>query len=61
MKKKKPCWRLLDLQPVVGHLHEFLEGWEGKELQASDAQLRGGGPAQPGDGDLHLMWATPEA
>lgn len=38
---KKPSWRLRDLQPVVGRLHEVLEGWKGKELQASDALLGG--------------------
>lgn len=57
---KKPCWRLRDLQPVVGRLHEVLEGWKGKELQASDALLRGGSPVEPGEGDLHLMWSTPK-
>lgn len=55
---KTPCWRLPDLQPVVGRLHEILEGQKGKELQASDAQLRSGSPAQPGERDLHLMWGT---
>lgn len=45
----------------LGRLHEVLEEWKGQELQASDAQLRGGSPAQSGEGELHLMWGTPEA